>query len=773
MQPIPYKQADLPLDTKAGAVVRGKDLRFEFTVNEGPNASPLKTVLRNNEMLASVEAGGNWFGGLEVVRLPGLNAVRSHMRPDHQPPKNRRTAISRWYLCPTGTNYLFECIEVHSRPAEITESWKFKDTVCRPHVQGNASLTCRGRTVTIRSRQGWSAFWCFGGKTKEAPVGIEISPDPSATGMLLLKSRSYTVQVTISLRAKSKRPLKITVRTFGLFNEERVLILKEKTANLSFEFNPRLAGMVPLLVLVETREGVAFRFLETFVFESALESSDATFNGIFTEYLKGIHRRRIFGAVPEESSRGEFLYGVLDIWPRNLHGFGLAAWGFPEFAVSTLKVWQNYLLRDGFLDDSYSIQRSVAQRFIANDGIGFFLFCLAKTALRKPDCLDRFFAGIEAALRWLNLCTHWNGLLNSHCEAVSGHGSTKTAGNPYPQSICMAGLAGIIRVLSLRNDSKSELLLNVAEDLLSRQMEGFLTEYEKDGFFRDPCTGPLFGSRGKRGFYLSTYSALAPGTFLFDPEIQPLKEEWIIRLRLLVNKTFEVVHKLSPDENPRLIPIQPGNACLAYCMLANVISLLHCNRFEEAGKYLKAVLDYSGTSVIPYYLPEGIAYPDHKNPAAYRSCLQEVAEQKIGRWYPEKNREGIFGFPRNHGNLVHMTYFLYLSDVIAGISHTEKGLTIAPKLPGWPYWRVFRYATRYGAVNYCFEQKGSGLKIQLEKPAVSAVLELPPRKNAEVLLNGKPVEFTDGSAAKARTFTVVLPEKAGSYSIDINRRGIP
>jgi hypothetical protein len=178
------------------------------------------------------------------------------------------------------------------------------------------------------------------------------------------------------------------------------------------------------------------------------------------------------------------------------------------------------------------------------------------------------------------------------------------------------------------------------------------------------------------------------------------------------------------------------------------------------------LLRYAGSSIIPFYLPEGIAYPDAQNPDGYRACLREVKEKGLERRYPKEKRQGLLGFPRNNGNLVHMTYFLYLADVIAGVCHDNHELRIRPRIPGWSQLELRSYPTRFGPVSYQYNQNGSLTKLTICKPAVKACLELPWSKG-RVMMNDKHLIPKKRNELGVETLSIRLPATAEIVRIEI------
>ncbi len=128
-------------------------------------------------------------------------------------------------------------------------------------------------------------------------------------------------------------------------------------------------------------------------------------------------------------------------------------------------------------------------------------------------------------------------------------------------------------------------------------------------------------------------------------------------------------------------------------------------------------------------------------------------------WLYHDGSENLFGFPSNPGNLVHMSYYLFVVDLICGIAHGEdrKSLQVEPKIPTeWENFAVTNFKTRFGQVSYHLKRTAKGISLQLTKPQVAAEVVLGPLpKIRKVVVNGKEskldlLQTPEGEVAKTK-----------------------
>ena len=283
-------------------------------------------------------------------------------------------------------------------------------------------------------------------------------------------------------------------------------------------------------------------------------------------------------------------------------------------------------------------------------------------------------------------------------------------------------------------------------------MKGFEELYRKVGYFRDLQVGPP----GQ----LSDYSMPCPSAFLLDPEVDDQ------RLIELMRQTIAVLlEKKTAPHNRWMIEGSPGATGVSHSQLGTVASLLNLGQPNEAWGFLNELLKYAESTNLKYVLPEGISFKrneeeseEGKSAAERYQRVRHHCKERVP-WLYHEGSEKLFGFSSNPGNLVHMSYYLFVVDLICGISHTADGksLRVAPRVPtAWESFAVRNYRTRFGEVSYQLEKTAEGISLKLTKPlvAVEAILgPLPAIRR--LVLNGEEVkpkllETPEGMVAKIR-----------------------
>ncbi|HID95548.1 MAG TPA: hypothetical protein EYP53_05770 [Candidatus Latescibacteria bacterium] len=772
----------IPKTTTAEVTCRTKGITCEYRVAQGENPSSLREIYYQGREVCRLTFGGHWTLDLEAHALAGLDFIRSHGR-DEVTPATATTgnAITHWYLQLHDKPILIVRRKLHRLAEEMREDLYFhtesvmtkrlirlKEAEAVVILDEGTEAVLDGKRVRLCST-GWmnQNLWCFGPlaeKIRQTPkLRITLVPDLELPGAYLLKGEPNKLSVEI----QSKQELgKAEVMLCGAVQCcQRVHLSKGKNP-LSIKVISEQEGFLPVCVLIEGKDFVAIRVFECFVIPTEVKSPDHRFNGVYVEYLRSMHERHFFNAVPEEDPRGEMRYHH-GFWPRNIHGGYLYRFGFDELGLEVTKAFGYLLEKYRFLFDAYSLRGeevfSNPLVSISNDGVGFYLFQAGKILLRKPEVFDEDFRrGIAAAVQWLNWSTHWNGLLVDKTEAVDHCRSERLSGNPYSQGICMAGLKIISRALKLVDEL---LLAEEAERVFERQMKGFEELYRKVGYFRDLLAGPPAR--------LSDYSMPCPSAFLLDPEVDDQ------RLIELMDKTIAVLlEKQTAPHNRWMIEGSPGATGASYGQLGTIASLLNLGRPNEAWGFLNELLNYAESTNLKYVLPEGIFFKRNEEESdegkfaaeryerVRRHCMERTP------WLYHKGSEKLFGFPSNPGNLVHMSYYLFVVDLICGISHgeDEKTLRIAPKVPAaWESFAVKNYRTRFGELSYHLKRRAEGISLELTKPLVAAEVVLGPLPEVRrIAINGVEVEpklseTPEGMAAKVR-----CSGELGTISVEVS-----
>jgi len=744
-----FAKGCIPKATSAEAEVSNLSLNCSYGVRGMEISSPLRK-LSYGGLTVEPQLPGGWFMDLWVEELEGLDLIRSHGRrvfgSESWDSASRKNAVTHYYLHPHDRPCLLIFRRFHRIPEVFRETLRFEGPLGR-HEISERLLRLPGRKVCVAldtsaefevgggdvtftvEGKGYGYALCFGeavGKIERVPsMSLRLEPDVTCPGSYLKVDEETELVLDINVPQDLGEA---EVALYGLMTSKRRLSLDREGCRSAFRFVPRYAGIIPLLVLIEGEDFVSFGLFEVLVLPTVVKSPDHRFNGVFVEYLRSMLQRRFFNVVPEEDPRGEMLYHH-GFWPRNLYAYDLFCFGFQNLGVEMVKAFGYLLERYRFLFDAYSLDgREVFSNplvSVSNDGIGFYLFQAGKMLLRRPDLFDEDFkGGIEKAVTWLDYCTHWNGLLADKTEAVDHCRSERLVGNPYSQSICMAGLKVISRALEEVGEGE---LAERAGKLFERQLEGFRRLYGEIGYFRDLVYVDAEKPR------LSDYSMPAPGCFLLEPEVE---EDSLVDM---AKRTMEVIkERCTEEDNPWLVTGGMGRVGTSYPQLGTVAGLLNLGDLHDARKFLDEILRYAESTSLRYVLPEGVVLKSNRE---YEKVREE--HRRRAPWLYAETPEGLPGWPCNPGNLVHMSYFLFVADLICGISHRRDSILVRPRVPsGWNFLHVENYPTRYGPISYDYRRKGGEISLNLRKPPVAAEVELGPfEKVRDVFVDDRRVPF--------------------------------
>ena len=773
----------IPKTTTEEVTCKNQGTICEYRVAQGENPSPLRKISYQGQEVCNLTFAGHWTLDLEAQRLSGLDFIRSHGRDEvTRSTATTGNALTHWYIQLHDKPILIVRHKLHRLDEEMVEDLyvhgeaviagklvRLKEAEATLIPDEGTQIALDGKRVRLRSN-GWECqeVWCFGnlaGKIRRtAPLILTLNPDPESPGVYLLKGKSKK----LSFEVQSEQTLgEVEITLCGAIQGHQKRRLPKGKSVFSIEVISEQEGLLPLCVLIEGEDFVVVKVFECFVLATEVQSPDHRFNGVYVEYLRSMHERHFFNVVPEEDPRGEMRYHH-GFWPRNLPGSNLYRFGFDDLGLEVTKTFGYLLEKYRFLFDAYSLRGEEVFSHplvsVSNDGIGFYLFQAGKILLRRPDAFDDDFRrGIAAAVQWLNWSTHWNGLLMDKAEAVEHCGSERLSGNPYSQGICMAGLKIISKALKLVGETP---LAEETERIFEWQLKGFEELYREVGYFRDLEKGPPAR--------LSVYSMPCPSAFLLDPEVDDQ------RLMEFMRKTIAVLleEKTAPN-NQWMIEGAPGATGVSYSQLGTIASLLNLGKLDEAWGFLNELLKYAESTNLKYVLPEGIFFKrseedsdEGKSAAERYERVRRECKERVP-WLYHEGSEKCFGFPSNPGNLVHMSYYLFVVDLICGISHSAdaKSLRIAPKVPtDWKRFSVRNYGTRFGEVSYQLEKTAKSISLELIKPSVAAEVVLGPMPAIRrVGINGTEVEPALLETPGGVVARVGCSEEPGIVSVEVSR----
>lgn len=764
----------IPKSVFARVEIENLNFNYLYQVEGTKFSSPLKEVVYKNCQLFNLKFSGDWFLDLKAQELENLDFVRSHGRKfgenSQEINTENKNAVTHWYLHPHDKKCIIVSHKFHRLAEKTLESFFFKESLAGLITskeffslpEQRLSLLCdqsseikvKENEVSLKTKsREYGYIICFDELAKKTKQKLEFStkiePDITQPGTYLAKDKER--ELTINIGNIPDDLGEVELNLYGCISLKKKLHLNKEGYSLKFKIKPKFEGIIPLLLFIEGEDFIFTRIFEVFVLPTLVLSPDHHFNGIFVEYLHSMHQRHTFNVVPEEDPRGMMVYHY-GFWPRNLYSYNLFCFGFNKLGIQMIKTFGFLLEKYRFLFDAYSLKGeevfSNPLVSISNDGIGFYLFQTGKILLRDPRAFDSDFKrGIELAIKWLNYSTHWNGLLVDKTEAIDHCRSERLSGNPYSQGICMAGLKVISNALILVEEKE---LAQEARELFERQINGFEKLYKDSGYFRDIIPIDSFN-------ILSSYSMSSPADFLLDPEV---KELGLIKM---IKKTIEMIRENNTEENnPYLVSDRRGAVGMSYSHLGMVAALINLGNVQEAWRFLKEVLPYALSTNLKYVLPEQILLFSKKEDESGKKIREKYYKikefcQKRAPYLFNEQSEKMPGWPYNPGNLVHMSYYLFVVDLICGVSHEigKEKLIIYPKIPtDWKYFTLEEYKTRFGSISYEYKRKEENIEFKLKKPSVEAEVilgSLPRVKEAKV--NGKKVSFQslmtpDGDYAK-------------------------
>jgi len=764
-----FVEGCIPKKISAEALISNFSLKCYYRVEGIETGSPLKKI-NYRDLTIECNLPKGWFLDLSAEELEDLDFVRSHGRGVFKTKDwnsvYRKNAVTHYYLHPSDYTCIIVRRKFHRLSEILQETLKFskpikcieiQDHILKLRDQKICIIFSTAVDVSVKENEikfsvegkDYGYVICFGEyfeKIKRNPcILISLEPDITQPGQYLEKDEETEIKLKVEGIPRDIESAEISL--YGLVSLKRRLLFKQGKCQLTVKFRPKYSGIVPLLVLVEGKDFLYFSIFDILVLPTVVKSPDSRFNGVFVEYIRSMLQRRIFNVVPEEDPRGEMIYHH-GFWPRNLYAYDLFCFGFREIGVKMIKAFGYLLEKYRFLFDSYSLygQEVFSNPLvsISNDGIGFYLFQAGKILLRRPDLFDEDFKrGIEKAVTWLDYSTHWNGLLFDKTEAVDHCRSERLVGNPYSQSICMAGLKVVSKALKECGEKE---LSRRAEIVFKRQLKGFKKLYGEIGYFRDLVY--IDGEKPR----LSTYSMPAPGCFLLDLEVEEHS------LDDLVSETMKIIKdQCTEPNNPWAVTGGTGHLSTSYAQLGTVAALLNLGAVDDAWRFLNEILKYAESTSLKYMLPEKVVLKSHRED--YEKAKRE--HEKRAPWLYTSVSEKLPGWPCNPGNLVHMSYFLFIVDLMCGISHSRDKITIKPRIPSsWNYFSVKNYFTRYGPVSYEYKKEQNTIHLTLRKPYVLAEVITGPLKGvSRALINNKKICF-ETLEFKGKTYIKLkVPEK--------------
>ncbi len=767
----------IPKTVLAEALVSNLSLNCRYRVDGIKTGSPLKRI-SHKSLTVECDLPKGWFLDLDAAELENLDFIRSHGRGIFQTKSwdstLRKNAVTHYYLHPHDCTCIIVHRTFHRLPERIQETLKFSEPIRGFEIQDRllklhdqemciifnteVDVKIDGDKVEFSAEgKSYGYIICLSESAEKIrraiPISVSLEPDVTQPGTYLMKDEEAEIKLKIMGPLEDLESAEICL--YGLTSLKCRLPCEGGECQLIIKFTPECSGIIPLLALIRGKDFLQFFIFDVLVLPVAIDSPDHRFNGIFVEIIRSMLQRRIFNVIPEEDPRGEMIYHH-GFWPRNLYAYDLFCFGFQELGVKMVKTYGYLMEKYRFLFDSYSLygQEVFSNPLvsISNDGIGFYLFQAGKILLRRPDLFDEDFKrGIKRAVTWLNYATHWNGLIFDKTEAVDHCRSERLAGNPYTQSICMAGLKLISEALE---ECGEKDLGREAREVYERQLRGFMELYGEIGYFRD-----LIYNLDKPS--LSTYSMPAPGCFLLDPELEE------VSLRDLVSKTMRIImSKCVEPENRWAVTGGTGRVGLSYAQLGTAAALLNLGATDEAWKVLNEILRYAESTSLKYILPEVVVLKTHNE--EYRRAREE--HRGIAPWLYNDKTEGLPGWPCNPGNLIHMSYFLFVADLICGIFHKQDRIIIRPRIPSeWKTFSVKNYPTRYGPVSYEYKRNRNEIRLIMKKPHVPAdvIIELE-GQIGRALMNGKELHFKITKENERRYVELYIPKETEAAEISLN-----
>ena len=153
----------------------------------------------------------------------------------------------------------------------------------------------------------------------------------------------------------------------------------------------------------------------------------------------------------------------------------------------------------------------------------------------------------------------------------------------------------------------------------------------------------------------------------------------------------------------------------------------------------------------------------------YRRAREE--HRRIAPWLYNDKTEVLPGWPCNPGNLIHMSYYLFVADLICGIFHRQDGIIIRPRIPfEWKTFVVKNYPTRYGLVSYECKRSRGKMRLIVKKPHVSADVIIELRGQiGKAIMNNKEVRFKIIKENERKYVELYIPKETEAAEIVINQ----
>lgn len=741
MKNVPFKvvfePALIPERMNASAVVTncGSKLSYKSDWTEAGTLFPLESWFSNGRKLLSgmgpiTDGGRPWLTDLDVVKSPTMIAVRTHGDDRRKPHLSIQTS---WFI--HLKDHPEEILIAHRlERKQAPLQWELSSPSASLSVEGvGIKFTKKGERGIVTAPKGES--WDFRIATDKAkPLGVAVEIAPPENDRAFVDHRK-PFDLAVKIANLTKRKLTGgSIRVYGLgkiFSAKVDLpaagfvVVKIDVAAGS------LRGIVPVAVRFEHPETTGLGVRTLWIPQVVLATDQPWLDGMYAENLRSAIHRFTFNSWREDDPRYPcYRDGVFN---RNIHS-ALIAMDDPRRLWGWVRLWLMSLRSCGFMPEAYGLVTPPLRHLdwlrknlgIGNDGTGFTLIQWGKLFLRadkvlRNQMIDKDLDDLFMLGNYIRRSTHWTGQIDDHSEPVDGIRTGEyLVGNPYAQSLCLAGVILTQRAfeeaLDIAPPEKRDAikeLIELYDSLSSRLRAGLDKLTEKDGIFADITIDQDQSNP-------HTYPNLAPGMFLSDPD---LAEDSYDKPSVL-SKTIEFNGAYHPKGRPYRVltcPFwkpHPGFSHQAYAQIAMIFNQLVLGREDEASKYLGDLIQSAQAD----FTRHRISDPD------YTVLEWDVKDRGFSKYIiPEGVLPGLDEVKLNPGNGVNVSYFLHLIDRMIGITPRSGKIEIAPLLAGQKLWEVGDYPTSLGPVNYRLDFLEGGVRVEcVAEVPVEFILPIPP-----------------------------------------------
>jgi len=668
-----------------------------------------------------------WLTDLDVVKSPGMIAVRTHGDDRGKPQMVVQTS---WFIhLQDHPDEIWIAHRLERQRAPLL--WELMSPAASLRVSGAGIKVANkgGRTlVTAPVGESWD-FRVATAKAAPLSVALEIAP-PENERAFVDRRKPFELAVRV-VNLTGRKLTGGVIRVYGLDRvfSTRVDLPAGGSAAVAIKVDAgSRKGIVPVAARFEHPAGVGLGTRSLWIPQVVLTTDQPWLDGMYAENLRSAIHRFTFNMWREDEPRYPcYRDGMFN---RNIHT-ALIAMDEPRRLWGWVRHWLMALRSCGFMPEAYGLVTPPLRHIdwlkgdlgIGNDGAGFTLiqwgklFLHADNVLRRQmldsDLDDLFIFG-----KYIRRSTHWNGQIDDHSEPVDGIRTVALlAGSPFAQSLCLAGVALVRRALAealetapLKRRDALTKLVELYASLSIRLRAGLDKLTEKDGAFAD-----ITSDQNQHNPH--TYTNLAAGMFLCDPDL----EQDAYDNPSVLSRTIACNAAYHPKGRPyRVLTCpywkpHPGFSHQAYAQIAMIFNQLALGREDAASQYLGDLC----RSAQADFTRHRVSDPD------YTVMEWDVKDRGFSKYIiPEGVLPGQDEVKLNPGNGVNVSYFLHLIDRMIGIRARRGTIEIAPRLAGQKQWEVDGYPTRLGPVSYRLKA-GDGDVLMECAAATPVVITLP------------------------------------------------